>query len=636
MFDELFPEASDTALTARLNRPPTPQAPRFSTWGLFAAAPKGVAAGASEAIGSTADMLGAYGSVMGTTGVSAGGMFSLPTPEERKQQIEATDKLLSDGPDYMSEGGRSFRNVAKDYTPDPITTHMAEGAVFNLFRMGSKAITAATTMGNIPGAVVAGAEEGFTMADQLAQQGVDIGTRAQVGAVNAVVNAAGFALPAAGKTWMQTGALALVGGPVSFVTQQAATREILQAADYTKQAEQYDPFDPLGLALSTILPLGFGALAMRGSKGAKPAIHPPEDIVDAARVSLVRQHMDSTNPAPGDLAAADAHVKAYTQAMEQLAAGERVSVVDVAPRSDQYEPNGAVELDKPVSIGTGREQRTVTYTLRDDGRLIRTIKYPGEDPTVDFQVNDKSGEDIGWVSSEGYGKGDYYPGQFTPDAAIKHAKADAEGMGYTVNNISPITEWSAGLNKALGEMLDVPVKPVDAATAPDASIPARDGQQAAAVETAALKDAAPGEANTRLYNLVAVNEKTGEKTTLTKRPSSHKEAVTMKDKFDSKVGRRIELEEVSAPDLQVDEQVVKVTRTDAAASPTETRLNDIAVRNPQALDAEIATAFDDAGRPTERMTVREYLDQVRREALADMQDAGLLEVAANCFLNGGL
>ena len=110
----------------------------------------------------------------------------------------------------------------------------------------------------------------------------------------------------------------------------------------------------------------------------------------------------------------------------------------------------------------------------------------------------------------------------------------------------------------------------------------------------------------------------------------------MKDKFDSKVGRRIELEEVSAPDLQVDEQVVKVTRTDAAASPTETRLNDIAVRNPQALDAEIATAFDDAGRPTERMTVREYLDQVRREALADMQDAGLLEVAANCFLNGGL
>ena len=102
----------------------------------------------------------------------------------------------------------------------------------------------------------------------------------------------------------------------------------------------------------------------------------------------------------------------------------------------------------------------------------------------------------------------------------------------------------------------------------------------------------------------------------------------MKDKFDSKVGRRIELEEVSAPDLQVDEQVVKVTRTDAAASPTETRLNDIAVRNPQALDAEIATAFDDAGRPTERMTVREYL--------ADMQDAGLLEVAANCFLNGGL
>ena len=72
------------------------------------------------------------------------------------------------------------------------------------------------------------------------------------------------------------------------------------------------------------------------------------------------------------------------------------------------------------------------------------------------------------------------------------------------------------------------------------------------------------------------------------------------------------------------------------ASPTETRLAAIEARNPAALDAEIAVDFDDAGRPTERMTVREYLDQVKREALADTQDAGLLEVAANCFLSGGL
>lgn len=764
MFDELFPQASEAALEARLNRPPEAQAPRFSTWGMLSAAPKGLAAGAAQAIGSTADMLGAYGSVMGSIG--GGSMFTLPTEEERKQQQEATDKLLAGGPDYMSESGRLFRDVAKDYTPDPVTTHAAEGAVFNLFRMGSKAITAAATMGNIPGAIVAGAEEGFTMADELAGQGVDIGTRTQVGAVNAVMNAAAFALPAAGKTWIQTAALALVGGPVSFVTQQAATREILQAADYTRQAEQYDPFDPLGLALSIILPLGFGALAMRGSKGAKPAIHPPEDIVDAARVSLVRQHMDATNPAPGDLASADAHVKAYTQAMEQMAAGERVNVVDVAPRSDQYEPNGAVELDKPVSIGTGREQRTVTYTLRDDGRLIRTIKYPGEDPTVDFQVNDKSGEDIGWVSSEGYGKGDYYPGQFTPDAAIKHAKADAEGMGYTVNNISPITEWSAGLNKALGEMLDVPeVVAVRAAEAMAArvktimdtrgsgsrfhgtgrAIEALSNEYAISGDSRNIygqgfyttdavdisagymkkggKDAAlylVDESPVNLYDmekpitpeiqqilddnfgdlLPARNYETDEPLKNLReiydefRRQSSYEGLTRDDVQDVFDGVRYRMEELgyrgfehigggntgkkshavkifwhpeddikitpAALNDYVSEAQAKAADTGSQpvpiaggapaaaetappkaadgqpANPLETRLADIEARNPAALDAEIATDFDDAGRPTERMTVREYLDQIKREALADTQDANLLEVAANCFLSGGL
>jgi L-2-hydroxyglutarate oxidase LhgO len=41
--------------------------------------------------------------------------------------------------------------------------------------------------------------------------------------------------------------------------------------------------------------------------------------------------MDATNPVPGDLSTADAHSKAYTQAMDQQAAGERVQVDVPAP-----------------------------------------------------------------------------------------------------------------------------------------------------------------------------------------------------------------------------------------------------------------------------------------------------------------
>lgn len=334
MFDDLYPEQAAAAVDARTRRPaePTPAPSRFSLWSTTTAAPRGVAAGAAEAAGSTADLLGGFGSVLGAMPGSSRGMFSTGTAEERKQINEARIKLLKDGPDYMSEGGRSFRNVAKDYSPDPATAHIAEQTVFNLFRVGSKALTAAAVGGNVPGAVVAGLEEGFTQADQLAQQGVDVNTRTQVGAVTALTNAVGFALPVAGKTWAQTAGLALAGGPASFVVQNAATKEILQRADYGKLAEQYDPFDPVGLALSTVLPLGFGALAMRG-KGATagrpvPDVAPvPDADVDAARVALVRQQVDAANPVPGDIEAVAAHDAAHTAALEQITTGQRVEVV---------------------------------------------------------------------------------------------------------------------------------------------------------------------------------------------------------------------------------------------------------------------------------------------------------------------
>lgn len=334
MFDDLYPEQAAAAVDARVRRPaePTPTPSRFSLWGTTTAAPRGVAAGAAEAAGSTADLLGGFGSVLGAMPGSSRGMFSTGTADERKQINEARTKLLKDGPDYMSEGGRSFRNVAKDYSPDPATAHIAEQTVFNLFRVGSKALTAAAIGGNVPGAVVAGLEEGFTQADQLAQQGVDVNTRTAVGAVTALTNAVGFALPVAGKTWAQTAGLALAGGPASFVAQNVATREILQRADYGKLAEQYDPFDPVGLALSTVLPLGFGALAMRGKGAAAgrpvPDVAPvPDADVDAARVALVRQQVDAANPVPGDIEAIAAHTAAHTAALEQITSGQRVEVV---------------------------------------------------------------------------------------------------------------------------------------------------------------------------------------------------------------------------------------------------------------------------------------------------------------------
>lgn len=351
MLDDAFQAGTEAVLNdlAMRPRPPKPQVPSFSVWKTMIAAPRGLAAGASEATASTADILGAFGDVMATTEQSGRGMFALQSEAERKQAREATEKLRREGVDFRQEGAVSFRNVARDYMPDPVTAHGAETAVGELFRMGGKAIGAALTLGPVAGAAVAGAEEGFTTSEKLAEQGVDLATRTKVGAVTAGITGVGFALPVAGSTWKATAGLALAGGPVSFTAQQAATRAILQSADYSKQAQQYDPFDPVGLALSTLVPLGFGAIAMRGARGAhgapaervEAATAPVESVpaagkitdeatVDAARVSLMREVSDAHRMTPPeDLAGATYHQTAVSRAIDQMSEGQRVQIEDV-------------------------------------------------------------------------------------------------------------------------------------------------------------------------------------------------------------------------------------------------------------------------------------------------------------------
>src|SRR5690606_8398838 len=123
------------------------------------------------------------------------------------------------------------------------------------------------------------------------------------------------------------------GGPASFITQQAATREILQNAGYEQLAEQYDPLDPVGLTLSTLLPLGFGAMAMRNAARAR-AKAPPIDTehVDAARVNLLREQVDAAGGGEaGDLGGGRGDGGAGAGAIDQIAEGGRVEVADGVP-----------------------------------------------------------------------------------------------------------------------------------------------------------------------------------------------------------------------------------------------------------------------------------------------------------------
>jgi hypothetical protein len=508
-------------------------------------------------------------------------------------------------------------------------------------------------MGNIPGAVVAGLEEGFTQSDQLGQQGVDLATRTKVGAVTALTNAVGFALPVAGATWKSTAALAVAGGPASFIAQNAATREILQAADYSKLADQYDPLDPVGLALSTLLPLGFGALAMRGAK-VKPGVEakgpmpdgtpppdtvppkmaPPDDLVDAARVNLVREHMDATNPKAGDLEAADAHSKAYTKAMEQQAEGRPVSIMDVAPK---IEPMAGKATDTPNFKAWFGDSKVVD----DTGAPM--VVYHGT--AADFQAfNAKAKQVSGDVGEIGIFLTN------DPNYASSYA-ADMKGKAKDGGSVMPVY---VSLKRPKVESIEL-MEDIESTW---------DKTKVAAYKSKLIREGHDG--------IVFRGNGTDEYVAFD--PKQIKSAIGNSGKFDPNSGSLTDnpiadwganlkksLDDMAAelekykpkPAPALADTAPAATKTIAkdgsapAAKPAATgqpvsageasldaRLADISYRNPTALDAEIAVAFDEKGKPTSTMTVREYLDMVKQEAASDVKDASLLEVAANCFLSG--
>lgn len=275
---DAYQDSTDTALRMMATQPLTPEpvTPKHSTW----SAPfRAVAAGAAEVAGNVMDTAGAFGQVAAASGGLTPG-FDPDTKKNRNATVEAFDKLKTEGINWRTDEAQQAYKFGSDLRPDPLTAGTAENLVFSLTKGLTKAITAAVALGPVAGAAAFGGSEGLTTAEDLANQGVDQATRTKVGAVTAGFNATGVLLPVAGKTLAQTAGLVITGGPLSFMAQQAATREILRNADYKTIAEQYDPLDPVGLTVATLLPAGFAAYAKRGGFGPRAT---PEAI-DAAMV----------------------------------------------------------------------------------------------------------------------------------------------------------------------------------------------------------------------------------------------------------------------------------------------------------------------------------------------------------------
>lgn len=323
MWDDLYADETEKALAFRAANPTPPKPVRVSAWSqageLIAAPFKGV----------------------GQAGLQTARVAQTAVPEQVGNPLAMSaaeqSEMLSDNGITRDAMDADLRRGVEALRPDPVASTVAS----QFLQSGARVLTKVAGYGLIGGPVGAvvgtGLDEGATGYMEMRDRGVDTGTAAKAGAVRGLAIAGGVALPVAGTTMAQTLGLVALGGPGAFMAEQALTREILERANYEQIAQEYDPLDPMGLALSVAVPGAVGAALHRArlGRGTQPAgaldaMAQDADMVDAAHVAYSIQA--ARERALGDInepEVANSHTRALDDAVKALDEGVPVSAADV-------------------------------------------------------------------------------------------------------------------------------------------------------------------------------------------------------------------------------------------------------------------------------------------------------------------
>lgn len=599
---------------------PQRQLPAFSVWDAAAAIPRGAVAGIGEMGASAFEV---------ASGLADGLRRLRDATPEQMREYDRVGTLKPD--DFRTAFGRAMRDEANSWMPDPATTHASAQVVAEFSRMLGKVAATAPFLGPVGAAGVVGAEEGFTVSDKLAQDGVDLATRSNVGMVTAGITAATFALPVAGQTVKSTAALALGGGPLAYIGQQAATREILNRADYSHLADRYDPFDPVGLALSTLLPLGFGAMGLRAAGKAKAKVAAREaelkaaqeaqatakaeadfmagpvpsektavsravdmQMEDAARVSLLDEVSAAHRLTPDtDLAGSAAHDQAMARAMEQIAAREPVNVADLVG-----EPTHArIKVDAEIStLEAQRVELVATAANLADRGEVRAIR--SELDALNAKAPDVSAEAVKTLAKEIQGET-----RLSFKAALAEAKkqiADiAAEFTAKTDRLEQAIKRNAEAQRAVQELPRIDEK-LNAARELQSSLP----------ELPRRDQAASGGPSTFAEFVAKIDKAAREADAETRRLAKRTEAPKAEPATPAK----------PAPPKQTE-----VT----AAEPEHAQGIARAAADLEAVNPDLLVRLDGMD---EAVPMSELMRRVKEEAAADLENAKLVEVAASCAL----
>ena len=286
MIDGMFQAGTDQALddqNKRLRVAP-PQPPAFSFGDLAKAPFQGICSGIAKSLAFGAEITGAFGDVLGAYPEAMGSIT--PLTEQQKQQAEvARRKLIDVGPSYSNDVGDTFRARAKDIMPDPASTHVSAQVVAGLGDFMTQAVGYGLTFGPAGPLALAG-DVGFTEADRLKQQGVDLPTRAKAGAVAGAVAGVSVVVPMSGATALSRAAKGVGVGEGGLIGQSLAEKAILKAGGYDQIADTFDPLDPVSLGLGLVPGVLGAKFGHAAPKALPPGAKPITDMGLAERQAL--------------------------------------------------------------------------------------------------------------------------------------------------------------------------------------------------------------------------------------------------------------------------------------------------------------------------------------------------------------
>lgn len=314
--------------------------------------------------------------------------------QEQKEQVAAR----------LRDDAKFARLKAQnDYTPNPETTGQAAMMIHGLTGSLAKAIgyTVATGGSGILAAPLFGADLGLYEAGKLRDKGVDASTARTAGAITGTVNAVGMALPGAvGTSYVKSMLFGGAVNPLTDISEQASIKFVLDNANYSKQAQEYDPFDPVNLGVSAGMGIAFGALGARANRAqaryleteaaAQPSAPQAPEGQAAPVVNLNKSVLDSIQNR-------DRSSKESRLQMEKIAAAPNFNLLRESRSLDQGAPIIAYVPEDmnilwgkrvDVSADPSSEPMTMRYAVVDVDEVLTSNAVDGSsnpsftDPTV--------------------------------------------------------------------------------------------------------------------------------------------------------------------------------------------------------------------------------------------------------------